>query len=66
MITDAMREKWKVKLEAIFKAVDEGALKLNLWETGFFENVYYKVMDRGWDLSWKQEKNLTKIYNKLE
>lgn len=47
-------------------AIADGELKLNYGETEFFESIYYKVIDRGWDLSWKQEKNLTRIYNKLE
>ena len=62
MITDAMRERWRSRLETIYLAVDANELNLSNWDTVFFEDVYERVIDQGQDLSWKQERQLSRIY----
>lgn len=61
----SLHDKYRSCCEAVYSAIEDGDLKLNDWESDFFENIYARIMN-GHDLSWKQSKKLGDLYGKLE
>ena len=65
MITDEMRDKWKDKINSIYRAFEVDQIELNEWESDFIESLYERTFNQNKDLSWKQTKILNRIYEKI-
>jgi len=61
MISDAIRAKWKKRVDFLMKHQDY----LSDWELEFLESVYDKV-ENDQELTMHQSKKLGEIYHKLE
>lgn len=65
MISEDTKEKWKNKINSIYRAFEVDQIELNEWESAFIESLYERVFNQNRDLSWKQTKILNRIYEKI-
>lgn len=64
MVTNSMRERWKIKLKTIQEAYEYNSIELNEWETNFISSID-KLLSDGDDLSTQQSISLNRIYTKV-
>jgi len=64
MVTNSMRERWKIKLKTVQEAYEYNSIELNEWETNFISSID-KLLSDGDDLSMQQSISLNRIYEKI-
>jgi len=64
MVTNSMRERWKIKLKTVQEAVEYNHIELNELETNFISSID-KLLSDGGDLSMQQSISLNRIYIKV-
>lgn len=64
MISDETRQKWDDKIEAIIEACYGEVINFTDWENEFVDSLSI-TRSKGNDLSHKQSKVLSKIYEKI-
>lgn len=64
-ITAKIRGKWRHRLGVIQSAVSDKTLRLDSYDTQFFNNCNDRVNNQNKDLTWPQSKYLLKIFNRV-